>query len=73
MSVSFMIMLAAGLSFIGLASSLQCRNAGAMLSEGREYMRYSAYIVHSRLAIVLSALSPESALATVCAMRLTPR
>ena len=58
MSVSFMIMLAAGLSFIGLGVQPPMPEWGAMLSEGREYMRYSAYIVaFPGLAIVLSALS----------------
>ncbi len=58
MSVSFMIMLAAGLSFIGLGVQPPIPEWGAMLSDGREYMRYSAYIVaFPGLAIVLSALS----------------
>jgi len=53
-----MIMLAAGLSFIGLGVQPPMPEWGAMLSEGREYMRYSAYIVaFPGLAIVLSALS----------------
>lgn len=58
MSVSFMIMLAASLSFIGLGVQPPTPEWGAMLSEGREYMRYSPYIVaFPGLAIVLSALS----------------
>ncbi len=58
MSVSFMIMLAAGLSFIGLGVQPPTPEWGAMLSEGREYMRYSTYIVaFPGLAIVLSSLS----------------
>lgn len=58
MSVSFIIMLAAGLSFIGLGVQPPLPEWGAMLSEGREYMRYSVYIVgFPGLAIVLSALS----------------
>lgn len=58
MSVSFMIMLAASLSFIGLGVEPPTPEWGAMLSEGREYMRYSPYIVaFPGLAIVLSALS----------------
>ena len=46
------------LSFIGLGVQPPMPEWGAMLSEGREYMRYSAYIVaFPGLAIVLSALS----------------
>ena len=58
MSVSFMIMLAAGLSFIGLGVQPPTPEWGAMLSDGREFMRYSTYIVaFPGLAIILSALS----------------
>jgi len=58
MSVSFMIMLAAGLSFIGLGVQPPVPEWGAMLSDGREFMRYSTYIVaFPGLAIVLSSLS----------------
>lgn len=58
MSVSFMIMLAASLSFIGLGVQPPSPEWGEMLSSGSEYMRYSPYIVaFPGLAIVLSALS----------------
>ncbi|QOV18702.1 ABC transporter permease [Blautia liquoris] len=58
MSVSFMIMLAASLSFIGLGVQPPTPEWGAMLSEGREFMRYSWNVVaFPGLAIVLSSLS----------------
>ena len=58
MSVSFMIMLAAGLSFVGLGIQPPSPEWGAMLSEGREFMRYSPFVVmFPGLAIVLSSLS----------------
>ena len=53
-----MIILAAGLSFIGMGVAAPTPEWGSMLSEGREYMRYSAYLVlFPGLAIVFSALS----------------
>lgn len=58
MSVSFMIMLAASLSFIGLGVQPPTPEWGGMLSEGREFMRYSWNVVaFPGLAIVLSSLS----------------
>lgn len=58
MNLSYMIMLSAGLSFIGLGIQPPAPEWGAMLSEGREFMRYSPYIVaFPGLAIVLTALS----------------
>ncbi|WP_368182840.1 ABC transporter permease [Anaerotruncus rubiinfantis] len=58
MSVAKMIILAAGLSFIGMGVAAPTPEWGSMLSEGREYMRYSAYLVlFPGLAIVFSALS----------------
>jgi peptide/nickel transport system permease protein len=58
MSVSYIIMLAAGLSFIGLGVQPPTPEWGAMLSEGREHMRYSVFVVaFPGLAIVISCLA----------------
>jgi peptide/nickel transport system permease protein len=58
MSMSYIIMLAAGLSFIGLGVQPPMPEWGAMLADGREYMRYSAFVVaFPGLAIVVSSLS----------------
>lgn len=58
MSLSFMIMLAAGLSYIGLGVQPPTPEWGAMLSEGREFMRYATHVVaFPGLAIVISSLS----------------
>jgi peptide/nickel transport system permease protein len=51
-------MLAAGLSFIGLGVQPPMPEWGAMLAEGREHMRYSAFVVvFPGLFIVISSLS----------------
>ncbi|MDR1419802.1 MAG: ABC transporter permease [Treponema sp.] len=58
MSVSYIIMLAAGLSFIGLGVQPPTPEWGAMLADGREHMRYSVFVVaFPGLAIVLTSLS----------------
>ncbi len=58
MSVGSMIIAAAGMSFIGMGIQPPAPEWGSMLSEGREYMRYSSYIVlFPGLAIALSALA----------------
>lgn len=58
MSVSGMIITAAGLSFIGMGIQPPRPEWGAMLSESREYMRYAPYLVaFPGIAIVLAALS----------------
>ena len=58
MSVGSTIIAAAGMSFIGMGIQPPAPEWGSMLSEGREYMRYSSYIVlFPGLAIALSALA----------------
>lgn len=58
MSVGSTIIAAAGMSFIGMGIQPPAPEWGSMLSEGREYMRYSPYIVlFPGLAIAFSALS----------------
>jgi len=58
MYVAGMIMLTAGLSFLGLGIQPPAPEWGAMLSEGREYMRYYPHLVtFPGLTIVLVALS----------------
>jgi peptide/nickel transport system permease protein len=58
MSVSSVIIAAAGLSFIGMGIQPPRPEWGSMLAEGKEFMRYSPYLVaFPGLAIVLAALS----------------
>lgn len=58
MSVGSTIIAAAGMSFIGMGIQPPAPEWGSMLSEGREYMRYSPYIVlFPGLAIAFSALA----------------
>lgn len=58
MSVSSTIILAAGLSFLGLGIQPPTPEWGAMLSSGREFMRDVPYLVlFPGMAIALSALS----------------
>ena len=58
MSVGGTIIAAAGMSFIGMGIQPPAPEWGSMLSEGREYMRYSPFIVlFPGLAIAMSALS----------------
>ena len=58
MGVGGMILMAAGLSFIGLGVSPPVPEWGSMLSEGREFMRYSAAgTLFPGIAIILTALS----------------
>ena len=58
MSIGTTIMEAAGLSFIGLGIQPPSPEWGAMLNEGRAYMRTFPYmIVFPGIAIILSALA----------------
>jgi peptide/nickel transport system permease protein len=58
MSIAGMILLAAGLSFIGLGVRPPAPEWGAMLSEAREYLRRAPYLMFfPGGAILLSALS----------------
>ena len=58
MAVSQMILSIAALSYLGLGIQAPAPELGAMLSEGREYMRYSQYIMlFPGLMIALTALS----------------
>lgn len=58
MTISEMILTAAGLSFIGMGIQPPRPEWGTMLSEGREHIRTSAYIItFPGIAIVLSSLS----------------
>lgn len=58
MSVGTTIIAAAGMSFIGMGIQPPAPEWGSMLAEGREYMRYSPYIVlFPGLAIAFSALA----------------
>ncbi len=58
MSVAGMILAAAGLSYIGLGIQPPAPEWGAMLSEAREYMRTSSYLLFfPGFAIMISALS----------------
>lgn len=58
MSVGSTIIAAAGMSFIGMGIQPPAPEWGSMLSEGREFMRYSPYIVlFPGLAIAFSALA----------------
>ncbi len=58
MSISGMILMAAGLSFIGLGITPPAPEWGSMLSEAREFLRRAPYLmVFPGMAILLSALS----------------
>ena len=58
MGVGRMILTAAGMSFIGMGISPPAPEWGAMLAEGREFMRYSPYItIFPGAAIILTSLS----------------
>ena len=58
MSIAGMILLAAGLSFIGLGIQPPAPEWGAMLSEAREYLRRAPYLMaFPGVAILLAALS----------------
>ena len=58
MAVSQMILSIAALSYLGLGIQPPAPELGSMLSEGREYMRYSQYIMlFPGLMIALTALS----------------
>ena len=58
MGVGRMILTAAGLSFIGMGVTPPTPEWGSMLSEGREFMRYSPYItLFPGIAIILTSLS----------------
>ena len=53
-----MILTAAGLSFIGMGVTPPTPEWGSMLSEGREFMRYSPSItLFPGIAIILTSLS----------------
>ena len=57
-NLSYMIMLSSSLSFIGLGVQPPSPEWGAMLSDGREYMRYNPWIViYPGLAIVITSLA----------------
>lgn len=57
-NLSYMIMLSSSLSFIGLGVQPPSPEWGAMLSDGREYMRYSPWVVVAPgLAIVITSLA----------------
>ena len=57
-SLSSVIMIAAGLSFIGLGVEPPSPEWGAMLSDSREYMRQAPWLVFAPgLAIVVTALA----------------
>jgi len=58
MGVGRMILTAAGMSYIGMGVLPPTPEWGNMLSEGREFMRYSPYItVFPGIAIILTSLS----------------
>ena len=58
MGVGRMILTAAGMSFIGMGVQPPQPEWGAMLAEGREFMRYSPYItIFPGAAIILTSLS----------------
>ena len=58
MGVGRMILTAAGMSFIGMGVQPPTPEWGSMLSEGREFMRYSPYVtVFPGIAIILTSLS----------------
>lgn len=58
MSVANVILSATALSYLGLGMQPPTPEWGSMLSDGKEFMRYSPYVViFPGLAIVLSALS----------------
>lgn len=58
MGVGQMILIAASLSFIGLGVTPPSPEWGSMLSEGREFMRYSPYVtIFPGIAIILTSLS----------------
>ena len=58
MAVSQIILSIAALSYLGLGIQPPAPELGNMLSEGREYMRYSQYImIFPGLMIALTALS----------------
>lgn len=58
MSISGMILMAAGLSFIGLGITPPAPEWGSMLSEAREFLRRAPYLMFfPGMAILLSALS----------------
>lgn len=58
MGVGRMILTAAGMSFIGMGVQPPAPEWGAMLAEGREFMRYSPYItIFPGAAIILTSLS----------------
>jgi len=58
MTVANMILATAALSYLGMGVQPPAPEWGAMLSDGKEYMRYSPYIVvYPGLAIALLALS----------------
>ena len=58
MSIAGMILSAAGLSFIGMGIQPPQPEWGAMLSEAREYMTTSPYMLYfPGISIVLTALS----------------
>ena len=58
MGVGGMILMAAGLSYIGLGVQPPAPEWGSILSEGREYMRYNAAsTIFPGLAIVITSLS----------------
>lgn len=58
MAISQMILSIAALSYLGLGIQPPAPELGSMLSEGREYMRYSQYIMlFPGLMIALTALS----------------
>jgi len=58
LNLSYMIMISAGLSFIGLGVQPPAPEWGAMLSEGREYMRDAVHVVaFPGLIIMLTAVS----------------
>jgi len=58
MGIGIVIMTAAGLSFLGLGVMPPKPEWGAMLSEGKRYIRYSPHLViFPGLAIMLTVLS----------------
>jgi peptide/nickel transport system permease protein len=58
MSVAGMILVASGLSFLGMGMQPPAPEWGAMLTEGKEYMRNAPYLVaFPGLAIIFAALS----------------
>ena len=58
MNIAGIIMTAAGLSYLGMGIKPPAPEWGSMLSEGREFMRYSPYItLFPGIAIILTSLS----------------